>query len=166
MILDSDQLTILHEMGIPLWELRTDDLHDASAEPETISEERYQLATPWIILVDSLEVNSVEHNLLHAILRAIGLTDEQFSIISIADYARLQLSTDNQYLLCFGPDSLSTIDNQLDFSAIRGQVIQEERTVFATHALADLIKQPQLKGIVWQDLTKLQSHCNGAVSAG
>lgn len=146
-MLASGQLSILTEMGIPVWELR---LQGVSAEL-TASEVEFtdQLpAVDCLIVVAEHDHNDEAIRLLHAMLFSIDVLPNNSAIVSSQQLNQLSVSSDQHKLLIVfgeqrGPVNLSNQNN--------GQ-IQIANQITISSSLTTLLSSPAKKASAWQAL--------------
>jgi DNA polymerase III psi subunit len=142
MDLTPSQISSLDEMGIPVWELRSEQ-----ADRETSEQ---LLPCDCLVMVESLNNDKKTQHLLQAMLFSIGLSPDQFTIIN-SD--QLQNSaTPQKLLLVLGESFAQSLWGK---SVVRGQNHQTLDVAISTvvsFSLDELLASPENKALVWQDL--------------
>ncbi|MFW5425897.1 MAG: DNA polymerase III subunit psi [Methylophagaceae bacterium] len=148
MELTPSQLSSLNEMGIPVWELRTDNTEQVSNEPVALI-----LQAECLVLLESHSNEQQVQHLLQAMLFAIGLNADQFSIISSDQLPQLQdSSVPQKLLLVFGESFAQSLWGR---SAVRGtqhKMLDTQVPTIVSFSLDELLVSPENKILAWQDL--------------
>ncbi|NQZ54608.1 MAG: DNA polymerase III subunit psi [Piscirickettsiaceae bacterium] len=162
MELNLGQLSTLNEMGIPVWELRSNAAVELSAVNDELSpielSEQQLMCDCWVMIESQLESQQAER-LLHAMLNTIGITQEKITIVNPAQIPQLQsLPSQNKVLLVLG-DSLA--QSTFGDTVIRGKahtILDSELTTIVSFALDDLLALPENKALAWQDLQLVKQY--------
>lgn len=171
MQLNANQLSILKEIGIPVWELRP--VNQASQADNLVSEPDDQFVTKrqyqhaWIIVVDSLDANSAQQRLLYAMLKSINVPVEDVAVVTTTDYAQIELvPSNNKLMLVLGDNAYSCVKGEPSLiEQNRGGVHQYEIATIASYGLDQLLSDTAKKAMVWQDLLVAKQHYEQLVSA-
>jgi DNA polymerase III psi subunit len=154
------QLSTLTEMGIPVWELRS----QATTSPADVAPVNAEFYEP-LPAVDCLMVVAEQDNgdeakrLLHAMLFAIGLTPRNSAIVSPQQLNQL-VTTPHQHkvLVAFGeqlvPQALSSQATD------RGHIYSSSDSalkIIISLSLTTLLNSPDKKALAWQDLQLLKA---------
>ncbi|MBE0439276.1 MAG: DNA polymerase III subunit psi [Gammaproteobacteria bacterium] len=161
MQLNSSQLSILEEIGIPVWELRLQNVEPALQQREVLTAEtKIQYQQSWIVVVDKIEDNSSKQALLYAMLKAINVSYDDVAVITSDDYLMLDLdSTNNKIMLVLGSAALSYIDGISEsIEQCRGKIHQIDSDIVVSYGLDELLNDPTKKAAVWQDLLFAKRH--------
>lgn len=157
MILEPGQLSILAEMGIPVWALRQhQDNLTLQIDVQSSVEKMHRIEPmDWLIMVD--EYNQLQQNLLGNMLFAIGYDLERVTIVGTEDLQSLeQLTPSKHLLLAFGQRSIQILFGQdAKLEQYRGkthQLFASQLTTIVSHGLQDLLMFPEKKMQAWQDL--------------
>jgi hypothetical protein len=154
MQLNSSQLSILAEIGIAVWELRTasnDSVENLRVKHVTEKTElsRLRYSQSWIVVVDTLEANTAEQRLLYAMLQAINVNLDDVGVVARADFARLDLAQEiNKVMLVFGKSN----DLSETFGQSNKQASQDSILTIFTLGLDELLSNPVKKALAWQHL--------------
>ncbi|MDF1588035.1 MAG: DNA polymerase III subunit psi [Gammaproteobacteria bacterium] len=161
MQLNSSQLSILEEIGIPVWELRPQNVEPRPQQREILTAEtKIQCQQSWIVVVDKIEDNSAKQSLLYAMLKAINVSYDDVAVITSNDYLMLDLdSTNNKIVLVLGSAALSYIDGISEtLEQCRGKIHQVDIDTVVSYGLDQLLNDPNKKAVVWQDLLFAKRH--------
>lgn len=143
MDLNSKQLSSLNEMGITVWEFRTQDTDSVVEEPlspEIIERLNY---CQWLIVLELQFYQEAEQRLLNAILFSIGLSFDHVVILSPKQFSTLEKS---KYL------------SKPKIVFILGEAIPSEKntnsqlSVFTSFSLTKLLNKPKYKAQAWKTL--------------
>ncbi len=135
MNLESSQLYVLKELGIPVWQMRTADETVNDSPIEAIDLTAYSC----ILITDLIEQGSAEQRLLTAILHAGNIDAEKTVILSATQAEHQVRDLEIKTVICFGQSSKlePTLPNLINIPA-----------------LSELLAKPSLKAIAWVNLTK------------
>lgn len=161
MQLNSRQLSILDQIGIPVWELRGQNVGSSLQEREVLTgETKIQCQQSWIVVVEKIEANSAKQSLLYAMLKAINVSYDDVAVITSNEYPMLDLdATNNKLVLVLGRAALSCIDGISEsFEHCRGKIHQTDIDTVVSYGLDELLNNPHKKAAVWQDLLFAKSH--------
>ncbi len=166
MQLNSSQLSILAEIGIPVWELRPAstaqnfELDTHGLEQVLSDQTEIQRQQPWIVVTDEIEPNSAKQSLLYAMLKAINLSYDDVAVITSTDYSRLVLdSANNKIMLALGHQALNCIKGISEsIEHCRGKIHQVDIDTVVSYGLDELLNNPTKKAAVWQDLVFAKRH--------
>ena len=159
MRLDPRQLSSLHEMGIPVWELRSEQTQKTVAEnesvrvPTQIIAQQQLLDSRCFVMIDPKTHHEQKQKLLEAMLFSIGLSLEQLIIIQIEQLMQLETLRDPKKLLIIMGDELRLASSlPLLNNGNAHQIIESNISTITTLSLTSLLSDPDNKAIVWQDL--------------
>ncbi|MBL1319812.1 MAG: DNA polymerase III subunit psi [Methylophaga sp.] len=156
MDLTPSQLSSLNEMGIPVWVLRSENI-----ESKNNKESEQAFRSDCLVLIEADRNAQQAHRLLQAMLFSIGLSPEQFSVISSDQLAELQASTAQQkVLLVLGESFAQSLWGK---TVVRGKSHQTSDTPISTvisFDLDELLSSPEKKALVWQDLLLVKQLLN------
>lgn len=159
MLLEPRQLSTLNEMGIPVWELRSQQSENISPVVEITSVEldKDLLQRDWLILVDQYSINEQEQRLLYAMLLSIGLSQQHIAVVAAEQLLQLQQVPAKQKLLfAFGRKNAQLLlGEKTSLDESRGKVHQalpSEFTTVVSFSLKELLEFPERKVLAWQDL--------------
>lgn len=155
MQLESRQLAMLVEMGIPVWELRTEQSVDilpvAELTVPVLNENLLQ--RDWFILVEQQIMNEQEQRLLYAMLSTIDVTRQQINIVTLEQLPQIeQVPAKGKLLFVLGSTNLQLL---LGGDSSRGEVHQTLSSGVVTvvsFSLKELLESPERKVLAWQDL--------------
>ncbi len=158
-MLEPGQLSTLTEMGIPVWELRSQATSSANTTP--VNAEFYEPlpAVDCLIVVAEQDDSEEAKLLLHAMLYSIGLTPHNSAIVSPQQLSQL-LTTPHQHkvLLAFGEQ---LVPQALHPQAIdRGHIYSSSDSalkIIISLSLTTLLNTPDKKALAWQDLQLLKA---------
>jgi len=156
MELTPGQLSSLNEMGIPVWEFRSNKAEETTAVvDEIISQQPSEklLNCDWVVMIDDQNYGEQAQRLLHAMLLSIGIEEQQLVIIDAKQLTQLKnVSAQQKVLIVLGNDMAK---EQLGESVVRGSVhktLDSQISTVVSFALDDLLENPQNKADAWQDL--------------
>ncbi len=162
MNLSDRQQVILAEMGIPLWQARSNSellSNEHTLDAVSMSCEHHTIEFSWAVVVEQATLSPEAERLLSSILLSIGLTYQELTLIYCDSSHQISLGSNQKCcVLVFGQQHLSNM--VLDEGNI---LIVEENSSHHTYSdnitllsfpeLTDLIKQPTLKKYVWHSLS-------------
>lgn len=168
-MLDRRQLAILTEMGIPVWELRSQQISQPATSKVTdvistaLNAEFYEPlpAVDCLIVVTEQDNNEKAKRLLHAMLFSIGLTPNNSAIVSAQQLSQLQTSPyPHKALIVFGEQLVpQTLNSQaVDRGRIHSSADPALKIIISL-SLMDLLNSPDKKVLAWQDLQLLKAAC-------
>lgn len=184
-MLTSQQLLILNEMGIPVWQerLATVQIETGSAsiaEPADTPGQEADYPSEvkelpdfarYLIIVDNSELSQLEKRLLQAMLRSVGIAMTEVIVLSISDFrdyeAALSLTEQQRLLLLLGDNVASSIiDINAGVGEHKGQTYRVFNNVEAivTFSLQQLINTPENKAAAWQDLLRCRAYSSQATA--
>ncbi len=135
MVLAVEQYKTLEQMGIPVWELRSQSA-DIDSETQTI--ETVDLSySSHVVICDMPQQGSEEYHLLVAILASISAPFDQVAYLSERQAMSHQVEMSHKTVIGFADSDL-----KLDIQLIH------------LPALKTQLKQPQLKAVVWSTLVE------------
>ena len=156
MELTPGQLSSLNEMGIPVWEFRSNKTEEtAELVGEAIAHQPSEqlLNCDWVVMIDEQNYDEQAQSLLHAMLLSIGIEEQQLAVIGAKQLTQLQnVSAQQKVLIVLGHDIAK---EQLGESVIRGAIhktLDSQISTVVSFALDDLLENPQNKADAWQDL--------------
>lgn len=170
MDLNPGQLFALKEMGIPVWELRSDNSSQLiETSPESLLTNDEVLAEisacRLIVLTTDVVTDEKEKRLLHALVLSLGLKFNDLLLMTNNEFEVVeeQLSnSDQKLLLILADESTSSFieSSKADCKTIAKCYTTRrfQWPAFISFSLKDLLKQSELKAILWQDLKLLKSH--------
>jgi len=150
------QLSSLTEMGIPVWELRS---QASSSRVETIDSSITQSCDPLpnvdcLMVVAEQEFNDEAQRLLQAMLFSIGLTANNYAIVSPKQLSLLQAETsEHKIVVAFGDQLIPQALNALAID--RGHIYSSADftvKIIISLSLSSLLASPATKALAWQDL--------------
>jgi len=169
MQLNAQQLTVLAEMGIPIWQLRTTDpVLEQHVEDQDVSSEiaAEVLTKNWLVLVDDVNDNSAKRSLLDNMLKAIKVAPDNVAIVTTKQYQQLeQIPSLRRVLLVLGDKAAELVlGSQQSLEQYRGSIQQAHIDAVISFDLDDLLANPQKKALAWQDLMLAKRHFEQQVS--
>ncbi|NOQ82029.1 MAG: hypothetical protein GQ548_05850 [Methylophaga sp.] len=150
------QLSSLKEMGIPVWEFRSTEAEQAVfVDKQLASTEPSEklLNCDWVVLIDGQNYSEQAQRLLHAMLFAIGIEQNQVVIIDSEQLTQLQNMPRQRKVLIVLSEVIAK--SLLGESVIRGSVHQTLNSQISTvvsFGLDELLENPENKALAWQDL--------------
>tara|TARA_R110002050_G_scaffold1244_4_gene8668 strand:+ start:104356 stop:104862 length:507 start_codon:yes stop_codon:yes gene_type:complete len=150
------QLSTLTEMGIPVWELRS---QASSSLVETIEPSITQSYEPLpnvdcLMVVADEDFNDEAQRLLQAMLFSIGLTANNSAIVSPKQLSLLQTETSqHKIVVAFGDQLIPQALNALAID--RGHIYSSADStvnIIISLSLRSLLASPAKKALAWQDL--------------
>jgi len=158
MNLTPSQLSSLNEMEIPVWALRSE-----KEESENAAVSKSSSLSDCVVLLEMQSDAQQAQRLIKAILFSISLNSDQFTIINSDQVSELQnMSNPAKLLLVFGEKFAQSLWGK---SVIRGQshqTLDAPTTTVVSFSLGELLKSPELKALVWQDLLLAQKILNAS----
>ncbi len=152
MDLTSRQLSSLNEMGIPVWEFRSNESEQAISVVEQEPSEQL-LNCDWVVLIDGQNYSEQARQLLHAMLFSIGIEQNQVAIIDSDQLAQLHnVPSQNKILIVLGESlAQSLLGENVSRNAVHKTLNSQISTV-VSFSLAELLVHPEKKALAWQDL--------------
>ena len=148
MDLTPGQLSSLSEMGIPVWELRTE-----KSELETLEPSEQVLNSNFLVLIEPDSHTEQSHRLLQAMLFSIGLSPDQFVIINSDQLPQLQnTSTRQKVLLVLGEGFAQSLWGKSVGRGQSHQTVDGSISTLVSFSLDEVLASPENKAFVWQDL--------------
>ncbi len=184
-MLSSQQLSILHEMGIPVWEerLAAAEIETGSAsiaEPANTPQQKAEYQSEirelpesarYFIIVDNSEFSQLEKRLLQAMLRSVNIAMTEVFVLSISDFrdyeAALSLAEQQRLLLLLGDNvASSVIGINAGLGEHRGQTyrVSDNLEAIVSFSLQQLINTPENKASAWQDLLRCRAYYSQATA--
>ena len=175
MMLDSRQVSLLTEMGIPVWELRTSNEIETETETETETEIATEAIeqpvvditvllqrvtkSDWLICCEDV-LTQAAHRLLQAMLSTIGLSLADVCLLSLTELSKLIETTEGvsqqKVVLLLGEQAVKqAFDESAKVSNYRNEahaISPALLTTVASFSLEDLLQNPEHKVLAWQDL--------------
>lgn len=170
MDLNSRQLFALNEMGIPVWELRSDDSSHLVVTPvdvvavnhdEVVAQIR---SCRLIVLTASTVANEQEKRLLHALVFSLGLSLNDALLMTNDEFVLIEDKLSDSLrkpLLILGKETASELVEGFELSDAENtkpyttKVSQWSACI--SYSLEVLLKQTELKSMAWQDLKLIKS---------
>ena len=152
MSLSDRQQSILADMGIPVWERRTQDLTQSAKTnlspvlPEEIVNIRSN--SELIVVLETTDLKSAERNLLAAMLKANAIDPEHTDIIKMTDFSSLSADKFVDKTIWFIGVAIAFPDDGSQ-SDVRHIVIA---------GLDQMLAQPAYKAEAWHAMKQLVSH--------
>lgn len=156
------QLSTLTEMGIPVWEFRSQETSSPTTiDSVNVNAEFYEPlpAVDCLMVLAEQDDGDEAKRLLHAMLFSIGLTPSNSAIVSPQQLNQLQ-TTPHQHkvLVAFG-DQL--VPKDLNSQATdRGHIYSSSDSalkIIISLSLTALLNSPEKKALAWQDLQLLNA---------
>ncbi len=158
------QLSTLTEMGIPVWEFRSQEA--ATSVPieavNILDESCAPLpAVDCLIVVADQDDGNEAKRLLHAMLFSIGLAPNNSAVVSPQQLSQLQTTGNvHKVIIAFGEQ---LIPEELNSQATeRGHIYCSPDSVLkiiVSLSLTALLNSPDKKALAWQDLQLLKTAC-------
>jgi len=150
------QLSSLSEMGIPVWEFRSNEPEQPTPVVEKIVQvepSEQLLNCDWIVLIDGQNCSEQRRQLLHAMLFAIGIEQHQVAIIDSDQLAQLQNVPPQRKVLIVLGELLaqSLLGDTVSRDAVH-QTLNSQISTVVSFSLAELLASPENKALAWQDL--------------
>jgi len=153
------QLSTLTEMGIPVWELRSQAMSSTNTAP--VNTEFYEPlpAVDCLMVVAEQDDSDAAKLLVQAMLFSIGLSASNSAIVSPQQLSQL-LTTPHQHKVIFAfgeqliPKALSS------HATDRGHIYSSSDSalkIIISLSLTTLLNSPAKKALAWQDLQLLKS---------
>jgi DNA polymerase III psi subunit len=156
-MLTPGQFSTLTEIGIPVWEFRSQI--SSSRRIDNVEASQVEAYAPLpnvdcLLLVAEQDINIETQRLLQAMLFAIGLTDSNSALVSPNQLSQLYAEINqHKVIVAFGeqliPEVLSTkaIDRGQIYSSADAAV-----KIIISLSLSSLLESPAKKALAWQDL--------------
>ena len=159
MDLTPSQLSSLNEMGIPVWELRTEQFEEKQAGVTQLVEPL--LSCSCVVMVESWTNDEQAQRLLKAIMFAIGLSAEQFTVITPDQLEQLQEPTSkHKLLLVLGERFAQSLWGK---SVTRGSphnMLTSQISTVVSMSIDEILASPENKYLAWQDLLLAKKSLN------
>tara|TARA_R110001583_G_scaffold27202_2_gene97461 strand:+ start:1426 stop:1938 length:513 start_codon:yes stop_codon:yes gene_type:complete len=157
------QLSTLTEMGIPVWEFRSQEISNLANTHaiKPINAEFYEPlpVVDCLMVVAEQDDNDQARSLLHAMLFSIGLTSGNSAIVSPNQLGQLLTTpSDHRVLIAFGEQ---LVPQALNAQATeRGHIYSSADSalkIIVSLSLTALLNSPEKKALAWQDLQLLKA---------
>jgi hypothetical protein len=165
MMLDSRQVSLLTEMGIPVWELRASN--EIEITTEAIEQPVVDIAalldrvaqSNWLICCEDV-LTQAAHRLLQAMLSTIGLSLADVCLLSLTELSKLIETAEGEFqqkvVLLLGEQAVKqAFDESARVSNYRNETHAISPSKLATvvsFSLENLLQSPENKVLAWQDL--------------
>lgn len=150
------QLSSLKDMGIPVWEVRSTEPEQTIpvAEQRVSAEPSEQLLNcDWVVLIDAQTYTKQAGQLLHAMLYAIGIEQNQVAIIDSEQLSQLQkVSSQSKILFVLGEHLAQPLQKDTLSRGSVYHVLNSQITTVISFSLDELLANPANKALAWQDL--------------
>ena len=165
MVFDSKQVSLLTEMGIPVWALRTHQgITSEKVEPpillvdNTAFLNKVSQAT-WLVCHDGSD-NPQAQRLLQAMLATIGVSYGEACLMTTSDIDIVKTTTTinwaQKVLLVLGEQAVrQTFGDEATVATYRNEthfISQSKLATMVSFGLTDLMQHPENKVSAWQDL--------------
>jgi len=165
MDLNPRQLFALNEMGIPVWELRSDDSSHLVETPVDVLPVNHDdvlaqiRSCRLIVLTTTAVTNEQEKRLLHALVFSLGLRLNELLLMTNDEFVVIEdkLSDSPQkLLLILGKEYASALVEGFESSDAKSAKPYTTKIsqwpAYISYSLKVLLKQTELKSMVWRDL--------------
>lgn len=143
-------------MGITVWEFRTTESEQAVfVDKQLASTEPSEqlLNCDWVVLIDGQNYSEQAQRLLHAMLFAIGIEQNQVVIIDSDQLAQLQnVSSQGKVLIVLGELLAQSLLGETISRDTVHQTLNPQISTVVSFSLAELLDSPENKALAWQDL--------------
>lgn len=168
MMFDSRQVSLLTEMGIPVWQLRTQPeitpTRTEQAPVDTAELLNKINQSTWLVFHDG-EGNPQAQRLLQSMLSTIGLSYKDICLMTQLDIDMLMasenISLTGTVLLLFGERAVQQCFGEMaTVSSHRNEthfMSQTALTAIVSFGLQTLMQTPENKVLAWQDLQLAKS---------
>lgn len=158
MMLAPGYLSVLTEMGIPVWELRS---QDAGSELTSTNVEFIESlpAVDCLIVIAEQDRHDEAIRLLHAMLFSIDITLDNSAIVSADQLEQLSTShTQHKVLIAFGERLVpADLNSQTNGQEHAYSETDSKLKIIVSTSLTVLLSSPAKKALVWQDLQLLKA---------
>jgi len=150
------QLSTLKELGIPVWEFRTNEPKHTAAVVEEVgfTEANEQLLkSEWVVVIDDENYSEQAQSLLHAMLQAIGTDEQKLAIITPEQLTQLHnVPSQNKVLFVLGEIVARTAFGESTFRDSIHQTLNSNIKTVVSFSLNELLANPANKALAWHDL--------------
>jgi DNA polymerase III psi subunit len=157
MQLSQYQRSVLDEMGITVWGLRTATKNKAETaekiEPASAQQKLDVSASIWFVLASG-DINAPEQRLLNSMTKAIGLDRNNVAMLNQEQLMSVPDTTcSGKRILIFGTTDRVVLDQA------NPEIVRQENDScwIATYSLSELMHEPNLKAAAWQALKLLKT---------
>lgn len=165
MILSTRQVSLLNEMGIPVWQRRA--LKTAQDEPvenalTSVSSDNSALLQQieqvnWVMVLDQLSADTQQ--LLARICRAMSIPEQQYCVVSLSDIKSLSdlEASPNKVCVLF----CDSEDTPWHKQATPHRLLPTQQRGLASlvsHDLRHALNKPVLKAQIWRDVLQAQQY--------
>ena len=163
MMLDSRQVSLLTEMGIPVWELRpsTEIVTEAIEHPVVdIAGLLDRVAqSDWLICCEDV-LTPVAHRLLQAMLSTIGLSLADVCLLSLTELGKLverpEGVSQQKVMILLGEQAVKqAFDDSATVSNYRNEahaILRAKLITVVSFSLENFLQSPENKVLAWQDM--------------
>ena len=163
MMLDSRQVSLLTEMGIPVWELRTsDEIATEAIEPPVVDIAallQRVAQSDWLICCENV-LTEQGHRLLQAMLSTIELSLADVCLLSLTELNKLietaEIEPQQKVVLLLGEQAVKQAFNEsAQVSNYRNEahaISPSQLATVVSFSLENLLQSPENKVLAWQDL--------------
>jgi len=150
------QLSSLKDMGIPVWEFRSNESEHTPAEVEqaNFTEMSEQLLkSEWVVVIDDENYSEQAQSLLHAMLLAIGIDEQKLAIITLKQVMQLQnIPSQNKVLFVLGEAVARIAFSESICRDLIHQTLNTNIKTVVSFSLNELLENPVNKALAWHDL--------------
>ena len=167
MMLDSRQVSLLTEMGIPAWELRTSNEIETEIATEAIEPPVVDITSllqrvtksDWLICCEDV-LTQAAHRLLQAMLSTIGLSLADVCLLTLAELSKLIETTEGvsqqKVVILLGEEAVKqAFDESAKVSNYRNEahvISAPQLTTVVSFSLENLLQNSENKALASQDL--------------
>jgi DNA polymerase III psi subunit len=167
MMPSSTQVSLLREMGIPVWKLRGRAEVELS-DPVDTTALLARISNSIFLVSHDSQITKQTNYLLQSMLSTIGLSSEVVCFISLAEVDVLtklkKVETKQKVLLLMGEGAVKHVfGDASDVATYRNNIhsIEESKlTAIVSFGLDNLILNPQNKALAWKDLHSVKMYTN------
>jgi DNA polymerase III psi subunit len=166
MNLSDSQLVALREIGIPIWEYRTDNEQTALKEPSldtntarlnnNTSVSTFTIDASYLVVVESAQLDVQSNNLLRGITKALGVPVSDIKIVNASQVRQLEITETNRYFLILGQEALLSMDEGYDYQSMTNQIHEYDYNMLVSHSLSDILDDVSRKEDIWKLMSQLK----------
>jgi len=167
MMPSSTQVSLLREMGIPVWKLRGRAEVELS-DPVDTTALLARISNSIFLVSHDSQITKQTNYLLQAMLSTIGLSSEVVCFISLAEVDVLtklkEREIEQKILFLMGDGAVKQVfgeaSNVVTYRNNTHNIEQSNLTAIVSFGLDELMINPQNKALAWQDLRTVKMYTN------